>query len=206
MSKMQQIILASRNAGKIAEFKELMAPLTISVLSLLDLPHIPDVIEDGDTFFANARLKAEAVSEATGLPVLADDSGLVVHYLGGSPGVHSARFAHPLVGDAANNAKLLQLLADVPSQQRQAHFTAVLAWARPEQATRFSVGRCFGLITQKPSGDFGFGYDPLFYLPDLKQTMAELEPAIKNSISHRAKAMQQILQWLADAYGKRPLN
>lgn len=197
----QQIVLASRNQGKIEEFRALLAPLGISVVSLLDLPQIPDVVEDGDTFYDNARIKAETVCKATGLPALADDSGLVVHYLGGAPGVHSSRFAQPEQGDAANNAKLLEILANVPEYKRQAHFTAVLAWARPGETTRFTAGRCFGVIAKQPQGEYGFGYDPLFYMPELGATMAEIDFAIKNQISHRAKAMQHMLLLLSEAYG-----
>lgn len=190
---MQQIVLASRNPGKIAEFGALLAPLGLSVLSLLDLPQIADICEDGDTFYDNARIKAETVCQATGLPTLADDSGLVVHYLGGAPGVHSARFAEPEQGDAANNAKLLRVLENVPAYKRHAHFAAVLAWARPAATTRFTTGRCFGLIANQPQGEHGFGYDPLFYIPELERTMAEIDFKIKNQISHRAKAIQHML-------------
>lgn len=197
---MQQIVLASRNKGKIEEFRALLTPLGLSVLSLLDLPQIPDISEDGDTFYANARIKAEAVCQTTGLPTLADDSGLVVHYLGGAPGVHSARFALPEQGDAANNTKLLRVLENVPEYKRQAHFTAVLAWARPGEATRFTTGRCFGVIAKQPQGDRGFGYDPLFYFPDLGKTMAEIDMQTKNQISHRAKAIQHMLLLLQSTY------
>ncbi|NLW17768.1 MAG: XTP/dITP diphosphatase [Firmicutes bacterium] len=187
------IVLASRNQGKIKEFRALLAPLGLQLISLLDLPDVPDIVEDGDTFFANARLKAETVCKATGLPTLADDSGLVVHYLGGAPGVHSARFAWPEKGDGANNAKLLRILADVPEYKRQAHFTAVIALAMPDSETQFATGRCFGLIANEPRGEQGFGYDPLFYIPELGKTMAEIEPTIKNQLSHRAKAMRHML-------------
>ncbi len=196
----QQIVLASRNPGKIEEFRELLAPLGLTVVSLLDLPEIPDIVEDGDTFYANARIKAEAVCQATGLSTLADDSGLVVHYLGGAPGVHSARFALPEAGDVANNAKLLSVLEHVPEYKRQAHFTAVLAWARPGGTTRFTTGRCFGVIAKRPRGDHGFGYDPLFYMPELGKTMAEIDNELKNQISHRAKATQHMLLMLNATY------
>jgi XTP/dITP diphosphohydrolase len=198
---MQQVALASRNQGKINEFEVLLAPLGIEVISLLDLPEIPDIVEDGDTFYDNARLKAEAVCAATQLPTLADDSGLVVHYLGGAPGVHSSRFALPEQGDAANNAKLLSMLTGVPEEKRQAHFTCVLAWARPGKSTRFTTGLCFGFISKQAQGNNGFGYDPLFYLPQFNKTMAEIEPEIKNSISHRAKAMQHMLVLLQQELG-----
>ncbi|NLY53319.1 MAG: XTP/dITP diphosphatase [Firmicutes bacterium] len=199
---MRQIIIASRNQGKIEEFKELLTPLGITVLSLLDLADPPDIVEAGETFYENAKLKAEAVCAATGLPTLADDSGLVVHYLGGAPGVHSARFAYPEEGDAANNAKLLAVLQGVPAYKRQAHFVSVLAWARPQQATRFTTGRCFGRILDAPRGEHGFGYDPLFYIPELQQTMAEIDIRVKNQVSHRAKAMQHMLVLLREEYSR----
>ncbi len=195
------IILASRNRGKIGEFASLLAPLNVEVRSLLDLPEAPDLVEDGDTFFANARIKAKTICQVTGLPTLADDSGLVVHYLGGAPGVHSARFALPEQGDAANNAKLLHLLEGVPEYKRQAHFTAVLAWARPQAETCYAVGRCFGFITTEPRGSNGFGYDPLFFIPELGKTMAEIDTATKNQISHRAKAIKHMLLLLQSVYG-----
>lgn len=198
---MQQIVIASRNEGKIAEFEAFLTPVGLSVLSLLDLPNIPDIIEDGDTFYDNARIKAETVCRATRLPTLADDSGLVVHYLGGAPGVHSARFAEPEQGDAANNAKLSRILENVYEHKRHAHFTAVLAWARPGKTTRFTTGRCFGIIASRPHGEHGFGYDPLFYIPELGKTMAELDFAVKNQLSHRAKAMQHMLLLLQSTYG-----
>jgi XTP/dITP diphosphohydrolase len=196
---MRQLIIASRNRGKISEFRELLAPLGWEVLALTDLPDIPAVVEDGDTFFDNARKKAETVCQAIGLPTIADDSGLVVHYLGGAPGVRSARFAEPDASDRNNNAKLLQLLQGVSSRKRQAHFTAVLAWARPDQPTRLTVGRCFGLITDEQRGENGFGYDPLFLVPELGQTLAELDIASKNRISHRAKATEALLQLMQSA-------
>lgn len=193
---MAQLVLASRNLGKIREFRQLLQPLRWDVLPLTELPQVPDVVEDGETFFANARKKAETVCLATGLPTIADDSGLVVHYLGGAPGVHSARFAAPVASDSNNNAKLLQMLIGVPAHKRQAHFVAVLAWARPGHTTRFASGRCFGSILTAPRGDNGFGYDPLFLLPEYDLTLAEVDLECKNRISHRAKAMQELYRLL----------
>lgn len=189
---MRQIVLASNNQGKVREFTSLLKPLGFEVLSLASFPEVPQVVEDGRTFYENARKKAETVSKALSMPALADDSGLVVHYLGGEPGVHSARFAAPEQGDPANNAKLLQLLAGVPGHKRQAHFTAVLAFAQPQGETRFAVGRCFGHIGVELRGEHGFGYDPLFLVDGLGLTMAEISPAEKNRISHRARALQRL--------------
>ncbi len=191
-----QLVLASRNHGKIAEFKELLQPLGYEVLPLSDFPQVGEVVEDGDTFYENARKKAETVCSITNLPALADDSGLVVHYLGGLPGVRSARFAEPEHGDDANNQKLLEMLKGVPAHKRQAHFVAVLAWARPGMPTRFTDGRCFGLIASDARGEHGFGYDPLFYLPACGLTLAEVDMETKNQISHRAKAMQRMRQMM----------
>lgn len=189
-----QLVLASRNQGKIKEFRDLLQPLGYDVLTPTDFPGLGEVVEDGRTFYDNARKKAEVVSAETGLPALADDSGLVVHYLGGLPGVRSARFSEPEHSDMANNQKLLQMLQGVPEHKRQAHFVAVLAWARPGMPTRFTIGRCFGSITSEARGAYGFGYDPLFLLSDFGQTMAELDMLTKNRISHRAKAMQRMRQ------------
>lgn len=197
---MQRIALASRNQGKIVELRKLLQPLGLHVISLVDLEQVPMIVEDGDTFHANASKKAEVVCRATGLPALADDSGLVVHYLGGAPGVHSARFAYPEAGDEANNLKLLHLMQHVPQHKRQAHFVSVLAWARPGQETQCTTGRCFGYIAEELRGEYGFGYDPLFYLPELGQTMAEIAPDEKNRISHRAKALEQMIVLLRRAY------
>lgn len=194
---MPKIVLASRNRGKIAEFTQLLQPLGWTVVPLADLD-VPEVEEDGETFFDNARKKAEVVCAATGLPTIADDSGLVVHYLGGAPGVRSARFAEPDANDQNNNQKLLQLLAGVPMRKRQAHFTAVLAWSRPDQPTRLVVGRCFGLVTSEARGEHGFGYDPLFLVEGLGLTLAEVDMETKNRISHRAKATARLLQLLAN--------
>lgn len=191
---MPQLALASRNPGKIREFSELLQPLGWRVISLAELGPMPDVVEDGITFFDNARKKAETICQITGLPTIADDSGLVVHYLGGAPGVRSARFAEPEANDQNNNRKLLQLLVGVPARKRQAHFTAALAWARPHQPTRLTVGRCFGLIADGERGEHGFGYDPLFILPELGLTLAEIGMVEKNQISHRAKATAALLQ------------
>lgn len=193
---MPQIALASRNLGKIAEFKELLKPLGWEVVPLTELAAVPDIEEDGLTFFENAKKKAEVVSRLTGLPAIADDSGLVVHYLGGDPGVRSARFAEPSANDQNNNAKLVQLLSGVPMRKRQAHFTAVLAFAQPNQTTRLTVGRCFGLIIDHERGENGFGYDPLFWLPELGLTLAEVDMVEKNRVSHRAKATAGMLQLL----------
>ncbi|MGI6357842.1 MAG: XTP/dITP diphosphatase [Bacillota bacterium] len=190
---MPQIVLASSNRGKIAEFAQLLQPLGWQVLATNQFD-LPPIEEDGDTFFENARKKAETVCRATGLPTIADDSGLVVHYLGGAPGVYSARFAGEDADDKQNNLKLLQLMEGVPERKRQAHFTSVLAWARPDSATRLVCGRCFGSVAMEERGERGFGYDPLFQVDELQQTFAEMDLQTKNRISHRSKAMARLLE------------
>ncbi|MBA2320837.1 MAG: RdgB/HAM1 family non-canonical purine NTP pyrophosphatase [Deltaproteobacteria bacterium] len=187
------MVFATRNPGKVAELRELLADLDLAILSALDLP-VPDVEEDGDTFKANAIKKARELALATGLPALADDSGLEVDALGGDPGVRSARYAGEPSDDRANNEKLLAALAGVPPERRTARFRAVLALADPlgqlgdEIPTR--EGTCEGVILPAPRGTGGFGYDPLFFAPDLGQTFAEIGVGTKNDRSHRAVAMR----------------
>ena len=153
--------------------------------------------EDGDTFAANAAKKAEAIAHATGLPCLADDSGLTVVALDGSPGVHSVRFSGENANDSSNNDKLLEVMARVPEAQRQAAFCCVMALCLPDQPTRLFEGRVEGQILSEARGDGGFGYDPLFWLSEFDCTMAELPLDIKNQISHRGHALRQVVDFLA---------
>lgn len=187
------IVFATRNRGKLAELEALARPLGLRVVGAAAFPGIPEVEEDGDSFEQNALKKARVIAEETGLPTLADDSGLVVDALGGAPGIHSARFAGAGATDAANNALLLQRLAGTPPVERGAHFECALAFVDPcaaegtaEHVTR---GRCDGQILGAPRGDGGFGYDPLFWVPELEATFAELDQASKNRLSHRARAL-----------------
>jgi XTP/dITP diphosphohydrolase len=198
MSPPRPLVFATRNQGKLVELRQLLPG--IDVLDVEEAARrtgrpIPDVVEDGDTFAANAIKKAREVSRATGLPALADDSGLEVDALGGAPGVHSARYAGG-AGDAANNAKLLAALADVAPERRTARFHAVLALADvmgPLGAETITAdGTCEGIILDAPRGTGGFGYDPLFLFPDLGQTFAELGVGTKGDLSHRARAMRAI--------------
>ncbi len=190
------LLFATRNAGKVVELRELTAALPIEVRSLEGLD-VPEVEEDGDTFEANASKKARVVSAATGLPALADDSGLQVDALGGAPGVHSARYAGEQCNDADNNAKLLLALAGVPESKRAARFRSTLALADSAGALGEDVilasGTCEGSILEEPQGAGGFGYDPLFYCPQLGQTFAEAGVGSKNQLSHRAVAMKLLL-------------
>jgi XTP/dITP diphosphohydrolase len=187
------LVFATRNRGKLVELRELLPG--IEVRSLDDV-HVPEVIEDADSFVGNASKKAREVSAATGLPALADDSGLEVDALGGAPGVYSARYAGEPHDDAKNNAKLLAALAGVPAEKRTARFRSVLALADTNGPLGSQVitadGSCEGIILEAPRGSGGFGYDPLFYSPELGMTFAEAGVGPKNDLSHRARAMRAI--------------
>jgi XTP/dITP diphosphohydrolase len=182
------VLIASRNNGKIAEFKELLQGLAVDVLSLDDFKGLPDVAETGVTFQENALLKARAAA-STGLVALADDSGLEVDCLGGAPGIYSSRFAGLEQDDAANIRKLLAAMDGVPDSRRTARFRCVIAIAAPDGSEYLSEGVCEGRITAAIRGVDGFGYDPVFLVPSLDQTFAELGALVKNRISHRAQAM-----------------
>ncbi|MGI8913800.1 MAG: RdgB/HAM1 family non-canonical purine NTP pyrophosphatase [Chloroflexota bacterium] len=181
------IALATRNRGKLAEFQDLFGSLDFTVQSLDQLGVAEEVEETGETFAENAALKARAAVLATGLPALADDSGLEVDALGGEPGVRSARWAGA-VGAADRNARLLQRLAGVPDAERGARFVCVIAVCHPTGGSASARGEVAGRITRHPQGENGFGYDPLFLLPDLGRTYAQLTPEEKNGRSHRARA------------------
>lgn len=187
--------MATGNAGKLREVKELLAPEGVEVLGLRDLPAPPQIEEDGDTFLANARKKAWTLARATGLPVLADDSGLVVAALGGQPGVHSARYAGPTATDADNNARLLAELAGVPDTHRRAEFVCAMVLAVPgaEEQEFVAEGRLAGTVLTAGHGSEGFGYDPLFLETATGRTLAELDLATKNGLSHRHRALHQLL-------------
>jgi XTP/dITP diphosphohydrolase len=185
----QNLLVASTNVGKLKEYRELMADLPVNWLSLQDvgLAHM-EVEETGDTFRANALLKAEAYCAAAKLPTLADDSGIVVDALGGAPGVYSARYA-PTAEE--RNAKLIHALEGVPFERRTARFVAVIALVLPDQVTIIAEGRVEGHVGLEPRGTNGFGYDPVLVLDD-GRTMAELSSAEKNQISHRGGALAKL--------------
>ncbi|MGI6566244.1 MAG: XTP/dITP diphosphatase [Limnochordia bacterium] len=197
---MAAIVIASRNEHKIEEIRRLLAGLDVDVLSLKDYPDAPEVDEDGAAFQDNALKKARVIARFTGLTALADDSGLEVDSLGGQPGVRSARFAGETASDAENNRKLLRCLAEVPSEERQAQFRCVIALVSRTGAESLVEGTCQGVIIEEERGSGGFGYDPLFLLPHLGKTFAELSMEEKNELSHRGKALQQVLpivqEWL----------
>lgn len=189
---MKELVVATGNKGKLREFGELLQGVVETILSPADFPGFPEVEEDGDTFEANAIKKAMSAARFTGKPVLADDSGLSVDYLGGRPGVHSARFAGEKATDADNNALLLRELHGVPPEQRGAAFHCVIALCFPDGSCQTFDGSLPGVVLEAPRGSGGFGYDPLFLVPEYGQTFSELPMEIKNSISHRGRAMQML--------------
>lgn len=190
---MKQIIIATKNRGKAKEFKEFFSQKNIEALSLLDIEkQLPDVDETGETFEENASLKAEEISRILNKAVLSDDSGLVIEALDGRPGVYSARYAGEKKNDEENVQKVLKELENTPEYDRNARFVCVLAIARPEEKTKLVRGECKGKIAKFPSGENGFGYDPIFIPDGYQQTMAELEPEEKNRISHRRHAMDKL--------------
>ena len=186
-SEARVMVIASGNAGKIREFTNLLAHLP---LDIKPQPTDLNVEETGSSFAENARIKATAVAQATGHWALADDSGLSVLALNGAPGVHSARYAN---NDEARIARLLHELEQAQCTDRRAQFTAALAVADPNGKIRLEVeGECPGTILDKPRGNSGFGYDPVFYLPELDQTFAEMEKAVKNRVGHRGRAFSNL--------------
>ena len=190
--KLNELIVASRNLGKIAEIKTLMEDCPLKWKSLNDIEYV-EIKEDQPTFVGNAIKKAETVSRLTGKAALADDSGLEVDALQGEPGVYSARYAGDNANDEENNAKLLERLAGVPEKSRSARFRCVIALAIPSKETQTVEGVCEGLITLNPYGSNGFGYDPVFFYPPFQATFAELSPGEKNRISHRGKAIRAVV-------------
>jgi XTP/dITP diphosphohydrolase len=193
---LKRIVLASRNQGKIKEIQVMLADLGIDLLSLNDYPGIPEIVEDGNSFLENAVKKARVVAEATGEVALADDSGLEVDVLGGAPGIYSARYAGKDADDRQNFRKLLSDLKGMASDSRGAAFRCTLVLYPADGCYEIFEGRWEGMIAEKPVGQGGFGYDPVFFLPDLGVTVAELSPEVKNRISHRAKAVAKLKEKL----------
>ena len=197
------VLLATSNSGKLRDFAGAAAAHGITIANLPDFSSLPQVVEDGTTFEENARKKAESYSVAAPLDVvLADDSGLEIDALGGAPGIHSARYAadEPTAAttnsdDEANNARVLRGLAGIPAEKRTARFVCVLAAARDGQTLQTFRGTVEGFILEAPRGNNGFGYDPLFYFPQIGQTLAELSPEVKAQFSHRGEAFRAFLRW-----------
>lgn len=194
---MKQVIVATLNKGKAVEFKEFFLEYQIDALSLVDLAeNLPDVEETGETFSENAKLKAEQIADILKVPVLADDSGLVIDALDGRPGIYSARYAGEEKSDFKNNEKVLEELIDIPAEKRTARFVCVLAIVILGEETIFKTGKCEGRIAFSKSGNNGFGYDPIFIPDGYDKSMAELPSKIKNQISHRSNAIVQLGQWI----------
>lgn len=193
---MKELVVATRNRGKLLEIQALLTGLVASVRCAGDFAGFPDTVEDGATFEENALKKAREAVRFCGLPALADDSGLVVDALEGRPGVFSARFAGEGAGDAANNAKLLKELAGAPSEAKKAAFVCALAFVTPEGAEHVFTGRVAGHILDTARGEGGFGYDPLFLVDGCGRTMAELDVDDKNRISHRGQAFRLFREYL----------
>lgn len=193
---MRELVVATRNQGKLKEIQAVLEGIVGVVRSADDFPGFPETIEDGLTFQANALKKAREAMLFTGLPALADDSGLVVDALDGRPGVYSARFAGEGAADCANNLRLLEELTGVPVGQRQAAFQCVLAFVTPDGVEQLFSGRVGGIILTAERGDGGFGYDPLFLVDGFDRTMAQLSLLEKNAISHRGQALQCFREFL----------
>jgi XTP/dITP diphosphohydrolase len=184
------LVLGTKNPGKVRELVELLAPAQLCIKTLDDFPNSPDVDETGDTFAANAALKAVAQARHSGSWVLGEDSGIVVDALGGAPGIYSARYAGPQATDEQNNQRLLRELGDTPPAKRTAHYACCLALCDPSGAVRAQcAARCHGRIALAPAGSAGFGYDPLFEIVEYHRTCAELGEAVKSVLSHRSRAV-----------------
>ncbi len=210
---MRRILIATSNAGKLRDFAGAAARLGVEISGIPDFSSLPAVVEDGLTFEANARKKAEAYSRyVPGEIVVADDSGLEIDALNGAPGVHSARYAAPDLqnkepheadantDDEANNARVLRELKAVPPEKRTGRFVCVLAAARDGETLATFRGTAEGIILHAPRGINGFGYDPLFYFPAIGKTFAELSPEEKSKYSHRGSAFRECLDWCGHFY------
>ncbi len=193
---MKEVIIATKNAGKAKEFEHIFKPYNVCVKSLLDFEAIDDIVEDGETFEENALIKARAIAKQFNQMVLADDSGLEVDALNGRPGVYSARYAGEGRNDHENILKVLRELEGVSDKDRSARFVCALAIVTPNQEEVVVRGTCEGQILTECVGTEGFGYDPIFYLPQLSKTMAQLPKSEKNVLSHRADAFEKLKPYL----------
>lgn len=193
MAKQRKILVATHNEGKVAEYADMLTDLAVDWLTLDDVGVVEDVAETGDTFRANAVLKAKAYAAKTGLLTLADDSGLVVDALDGAPGVKTARYGGEGLSHAQRYRLLLENMRAVPWEQRTARFRCVIVLAAPDGAILDEAdGTCEGMIALTPAGSGGFGYDPVFYVPEREKTMAQLPAAEKHQISHRGRALADL--------------
>ena len=191
-----RILLATGNMGKVREIRDLVRHVPIRLLSLSDVGPVPDVIEDGDTFEANALKKARVLADFSGMATLADDSGLCVDALDGRPGVLSARYAGEHSSDEEKCRRILEEMADVPDEQRSARFVCVLALVFPNNGETLFQGVCEGRIIRELRGKLGFGYDPIFYYEQAGCTFAQMDRAAKNQVSHRGRALEKLAAYL----------
>ncbi len=193
---MPSILIATRNRDKAREFQELLSDLPVAIKTLDNFQHVEEIEEDADSLEGNALKKAREAYRATGVPAIADDTGLEVGYLNGAPGVHSARYAGPRATYTDNCKKLLREMRGVPPRRRGARFRCVIAFVQGEEEFRLVEGICRGVITEAPRGKNGFGYDPVFLPTRRRATFGEMTPAEKNAVSHRALAIAKLRKML----------
>ena len=194
---MKEFIIATKNQGKLREIRELLKDFDFKVTSLADYPDAPDIVEDGDSFAANALIKANIIGRYTGKLVMGEDSGIEVDYLNGAPGIYSARFAGEHATDEDNNKKLMQELSGVSADKRSARYQCYCALVDGDKQIDIVHGSCEGFITEDPRGNNGFGYDPYFLIEEYGKTFGELDPSIKAKISHRAQALKLVKELLS---------
>ena len=199
---MRKLVFATGNQVKMKEIREILADMALEILSMKEAGVNLDIQEDGTTFEENAVIKAKAVQEATGELTLADDSGLEIDYLNGEPGVYSARYLGEDTSYRIKNANLIQRLEGVPMEQRTARFVCVIAAAFPDGRVETARATIEGVIGYEERGENGFGYDPIFYVPEFHCSTAELSPEQKNAVSHRGKALRQMKEILREAWSK----
>ena len=191
-----KLLVASNNKGKLKEFNSILGELGIECVSMADMGIDIEVEENGTTFLENAKIKAEEIYKIARIPTVSDDSGLEVDYLGGEPGVYSARYAGEHGDDEKNNQKVLEKLSGVPYEKRTGRFKSVVYLVLDENTHLFAEGTAEGYILEKPDGENGFGYDPLFYSPVLEKTFAKASPKEKNDVSHRGEAIRKLKEKL----------
>lgn len=196
---MKELVIATINKGKLREIKELLKDFNFKITSLSDYPDAPEIVEDGKTFRANALIKARTIAQYTHKLTLGEDSGIEIKALDNKPGIYSARYAGPKATDEQNNRKMICNLKNVPDNKRQARYRCCAALVNGTKEITVD-GRCAGVITRQARGDNGFGYDPYFLISRYNKTFGELDPSIKATISHRARAMKKIKEVLAQFY------
>jgi len=201
---MKELLVATRNKGKLREIRDLLKDMDIKVTSLADYEHMPEIVEDARTFAGNAIKKAVTISMYTKKLVMGEDSGLEVKALGNEPGVYSARFSGEDATDRKNNFKLLRMLKDIPRLRRTARYRSFIALSDGKGLIDVVSGSCGGIITERHRGTNGFGYDPLFLIPRYDKTFGELDPSVKAKISHRARALKKLRKSLQEHFSRRP--